>query len=164
MLTHCNQVSEEELEKIKTEIRLYNQSVQILESNHQPQYYMDICQARQVPLEEIQGPVACFSALGNPVTFENTLTNLGLELKQKWRFPDHQHYTEEHLRTFEATRGGLPLITTFKDFVKFPDNWRDILKENVYVLSVNLKIRGGEDEMNTFTNTLYPNFSALKEG
>ncbi|MBR4355205.1 MAG: tetraacyldisaccharide 4'-kinase [Elusimicrobiaceae bacterium] len=164
VLTHCNQVSEEELEKIKTEIRLYNQSVQILESNHQPQYYMDICQARQVPLEEIQGPVACFSALGNPVTFENTLTNLGLELKQKWRFPDHQHYTEEHLRTFEATRGGLPLITTFKDFVKFPDNWRDILKENVYVLSVNLKIRGGEDEMNTFTNTLYPNFSALKEG
>ena len=64
--------------------------------------------------------------------------------------------TEENLRTFEATRAGLPLITTFKDFVKFPDNWRDILTKDVYVLSVNLRIRGGETEFAKFTNALYP--------
>lgn len=161
VLTHCDQATERELENIKDQIREYNDEVQIVESVHQPEYYMDICSAKQVALEDIKGPVACFSALGSPETFENTLTGLGLELKQKWRFPDHQHYTEEHLHTFEQTRGDLPLITTFKDFVKFPDNWRDILKQDVYVLSINLKIRGGEKEMERFMNALYPNFSHL---
>ena len=69
--------------------------------------------------------------------------------------------TEEHLRTFEQTRGNLPLITTFKDFVKFPDNWREILKKEVYVLSINLKIRGGKEEMDIFMNVLYPNFAHI---
>ena len=50
----------------------------------------------------------------------------------------------------------------FKDFVKFPDNWREILTKDVYVLSVNLKIRGGQGEMDKFTDMLYPNFSQLK--
>ncbi len=157
VLTHCEQATEQELADIKKTIREQNPEVEILESIHQPEYYMDICSARQVPLEEIKGPVTCFSALGSPETFENTLKGLGLTLAQKWRFADHQYYTDENLRTFEQTRGELPLITTFKDFVKFPDNWRDILKKDVYVLSVNLKLRGGEKEMDVFSHVLYPN-------
>ena len=100
--------------------------------------------------------------MGHPETFENTLRNLGIQIKQVWRFADHQQYTQEHLRTFEDTRNGLPLITTFKDFVKFPDNWREILTGEVYVLSINLKIRGGETELNKFTDVLYPKFSKIK--
>ena len=53
-------------------------------------------------------------------------------------------------------------VVAFKDFVKFPDNWRDILTKDVYVLSVNLKIRGGEEEFNKFTDVLYPKFSKIK--
>ena len=162
VLTHYEQVTERKLEEIKDTIREQNDEVTILESVHQPEYYMDICTAQQVPLARIKGPVACFCALGSPETFENTLTGLGLELKQKWRFPDHQWYTEENLRTFEETRGELPLVTTFKDFVKFPDNWREILKKDVYVLSVNFKICGGEKEMNRFMDALYPNFAKIK--
>ena len=162
VLTHCDQVTSNQLKLLKDEIRLYNQNVPIIESEHKPQYYVDICTNKQIPLEQLNGQVACFCALGNPASFENTLTGLGLELKQKWRFPDHQHYTEEHLYTFEQTRQGLPLVTTFKDFVKFPDNWRDILKEKVYVLSVNLNIRGGETELAKFTEVLYPQFAKVK--
>ena len=162
VLTHCDLVSPRQLEDVKDEIRLYNDTVEILESVHSPEYYFDICQSKKVDLSMIKGPAACFSALGHPESFENTLEKLGLELKQKWRFPDHQFYTEENLRTFEETRGNLPLVTTFKDFVKFPDNWREILTKDVYVLSVNLKIRGGQGEMEKFTDMLYPNFSQLK--
>lgn len=157
ILTHCDQVSARELENVRDQVRLYNDTVEILESEHRPEYYVDICTTQQVPLTEIKGPVACFSALGHPESFERTLKDLGLILRQKWRFADHQFYTEENLRTFEATRAGLPLITTFKDFVKFPDNWRDILTKDVYVLSVNLHIRGGEREFKKFTDVLYPN-------
>ncbi len=161
VLTHCNQVTERELEDIKDKIREYNDQVEIVESEHKPEYYFDVCNAQKVDLADIKGEVACFSALGHPETFENTLKDLGLELKQMWRFADHQHYTEANLRTFAETRGDLPLITTFKDFVKFPDNWRDILTEKVYVLSINLKIRGGEAEFNKFTDALYPGFSKM---
>ena len=163
VLTHCDQVSARELENIKDKIREYNDLVEIIESQHQPEYYFDVCKARKVELKDVKGEVACFSALGHPETFENTLKGLGLVIKQAWRFPDHQHYTEQHLRTFEETRHGLPLVTTFKDFVKFPDNWRDILTGDVYVLSVNLQIRGGEGELRKFTDALYPKKSKTKK-
>ena len=163
LLTHCDQTSAREIENIKDEIRLYNDNVEILESEHKPEYYINISTSKKVELSALKGPAACFCALGNPESFENTLTGLGLDLKQKWRFPDHQHYTVEHLKTFEETRGGMPLVTTFKDFVKFPDNWRDILTQDVYVLSVNLKIRGGEQAFSKFTEVLYPQFSKIKE-
>ena len=156
ILTHCDQVSARELEDVRDQVRMYNDTVEILESEHHPEYSVDICTTKQVPLNEIKGPVACFCALGHPESFERTLKDLGLVLRQKWRFPDHQYYTEENLRTFEETRGNLPLITTFKDFVKFPDNWREILTKNVYVLSVNLHIRGGETEFQKFTEILCP--------
>ncbi len=162
ILTHCDQVSERELENVKDTVREYNDLVEILESEHHPEYYFDVCKGQKVDLQKIQGPAACFSALGHPETFENTLKGLGVELKQVWRFPDHEHYTEDNLYTFEQTRGNLPLITTFKDFVKFPDNWRDILTGGVYVLSINLRIRGGDGEMEKFTNILYPKFSKMK--
>lgn len=163
VLTHCEQVSQRQLEDIKDQIREYNDSVEIIESKHEPEYYFDICKTQKKDLTDIKGPAVCVSALGHPETFENTLSGLGLELKQKWRFPDHHYYTEENLRTFEDTRNGLPLITTFKDFVKFPDNWRDILTREVYVLSVRLKILGGEKEKNLFTDTLYPKFSKISK-
>ena len=163
LLTHCDQASARELEDIKDKIREQNDLVEILESVHAPEYYFDVCNAQKVDLKDIQGEVACVSALGHPETFENTLKGLGLTLKQVWRFADHHTYTEEHLRTFEETRAGMPLITTFKDFVKFPDNWREILTGKVYVLSVNLKIRGGDAEFDKFTDVLYPKFSKMKE-
>ena len=156
ILTHCDQVSSRQLEDVRDQVRMYNDTVEILESEHRPEYFVDICTMRQLPLNQIKGPVACFCALGHPESFERTLKDLGLLLRQKWRFPDHQYYTEENLRTFEETRAGLPLITTFKDFVKFPDNWREILTKDVYVLSVNLHIRGGESEFKKFTDVLYP--------
>ncbi len=162
ILTHCDQATERELEQTKDTIRQYNQDVEILESEHKPDYFFDVCKAEKVDLKSVTGDVACVSALGHPETFENTLKGLGLNLKQVWRFADHQTYNEAHLRTFEDTRAGMPLITTFKDFVKFPDNWRDILTGNVYVLSVNLHIRGGEGEFDKFTDVLYPKFSKMR--
>ena len=156
ILTHCEQVDAPELKKIKDEIRAYNENVSILESVHAPQYYMDVFTGKTLPLDAVKGEVSCFSALGHPETFENTLSGLGLTLKQKWRFADHHHYTENNLRTLQDTRGNLPLITTFKDLVKFPENWRDILGKNVYVLAVNLRICGNNTQQEKFEQVLWP--------
>jgi tetraacyldisaccharide 4'-kinase len=42
-------------------------------------------------------------------------------------------------------RGGLPLVTTFKDLVKFPEGWRDMLNGEVYVLGITLDIIKGKN-------------------
>ena len=93
ILTHCDQVSARQLEDVRDQVRMYNYTVEMLESDHRPEYYVNICTTKQVPLSEIKGPVACFCALGHPESFERTLKDLGLLLRQKWRFPDHHYYT-----------------------------------------------------------------------
>ena len=163
LLTHCEQVPAEELKNISAEIRIYNGRAPILQSVHEPQYYMDVFTGKQVPLADIKGEVSCFSALGHPETFENTLSGLGLNLKQKWRFADHHRYTSDNLRTLQDTRGNLPLITTFKDWVKFPEDWRDILKKNVYVLAVNMKICGDGAQMEKFEQVLWPTKKSVQK-
>ena len=59
-------------------------------------------------------------------------------------------------------RKDLPLITTYKDFVKFPPHWREILQEKVYILFVDLKVRGGKSEESTFMDTIYPGYSKIR--
>jgi len=156
LLTHCEQVDDNTLKTLKAQIRTYNDKAPVLESVHAPQYYIDVFTGKQLPLDAVKGDASCFSALGNPETFENTLSGLGLTLKQKWRFADHHHYTENNLRTLQDTRGHLPLITTFKDWVKFPENWRDILGKNVYVLAVSLRICGSPVQQEKFEQILWP--------
>lgn len=127
---------------------------------HQPEHYFDICNSVKVPLNHLKGEAGVFSAIGEPGGFEDTLKDLGLKLVKVWRYPDHRRYTEEDLKTFVDLAGENPLVTTFKDFVKFPENWRDILKKNVYVLSVSMKIKG-KKEFDIFAEALYPKFTNL---
>ena len=154
LLTHTEQVSEADLHALKEQIRSYNAKAEILQSIHEPQYYMDVFTGTQLPLSALKGGAACFCALGHPETFENTLSGIGINLKQKWRFADHHHYTEGDLQTLADTRGGLPLITTFKDWVKFPSRWREILEKDVYVLAVHLKICGSDAQRKIFEQVL----------
>lgn len=155
MITHSDHIDMRKREDIKDQIRLYNEDVEILEAIHKPEHYFDICNSTKLPLSSLKGEVAVFSAIGAPAGFEETLRKLGLTLAKIWRYPDHRKYTETDLRTFVDLAGDHPLVTTFKDFVKFPENWRDILKKNVYVLSVNMEIQG-EKGNGIFMEALYP--------
>jgi tetraacyldisaccharide 4'-kinase len=160
LITHSDHVDGRRLEDIRDQIRLINEDVQILSAVHKPDHYFDICNSAKVPLNSLKGEAGVFSAIGEPGGFEDTLRKLGMSLTKVWRYPDHRRYTEFDLKNFVELSGGAPLITTFKDFVKFPDNWRDILKKNVYVLSINMEIKG-KKEFEVFTEALYPNFTKL---
>ncbi|MGB2579117.1 tetraacyldisaccharide 4'-kinase [Elusimicrobium simillimum] len=162
LITHSNQVPARKLEDIRDQIRLINEDVEILDSMHKPQEYYDICNSSKVKLDAVKGDAGAFSAIGEPGNFEDTLKSLGLNLTKVWRYPDHRKYTDADLKTFVDLAGDTPLITTFKDFIKLPASWRDIFKKNVYVLSVNMEIKG-KKEFDIFTEVLYPKFSKLKE-
>ena len=161
VLTHSDLVAARDKEDIKDKIRLINDEIEIIEAVHKPDYYFDVITREKLPLTALKGEVVAFSAIGEPASFEHTLQNLGLELKQAWRFPDHSTYSLEQMETFASLRGDLPLVTTFKDFVKLPEGWQEIIKSQLYILAVNMEIQNGET--NKFMDVLYPKFSSLKK-
>ncbi|MFA6584633.1 MAG: tetraacyldisaccharide 4'-kinase [Elusimicrobiaceae bacterium] len=154
VITHANMVDVVQLGDIKKEIAKYNPKVPVIESEHKPEYFFNICTNEIKQLGTLDGPSTSLSAIGDPESFEETLTDLGLDLKQKWRYPDHHPYTLDELRTVQNLRGDLPLLTTYKDFTKFPEGWRDVFADNVYVLSINLHILGGEQAEHIWFNAL----------
>jgi tetraacyldisaccharide 4'-kinase len=155
VLTHSDLVSVREKEEIKDKIRLINDEIEIIEAVHKPAYYFDVHKQEKIPLDQIKGSAVAFSAIGEPSSFEDTLRSLGLELKQIWRFPDHSKYDAQQLHTFAEARGSLPLITTFKDFVKMPEGWQEIIKDKFYILAIDMEFQD-ENAQDTFLRVLQP--------
>jgi tetraacyldisaccharide 4'-kinase len=162
IITHSNLVSPREIEEIKDRVRLINDEIEVLEAVHKPDYLFDMVKRERVELNKFKGrDAAVFSAIGEPSSFEQTLAGLGITLKQTWRFSDHSDYSPEQMRNFAAMRGDLPLITTFKDSVKLPEGWQDIIKENLYILAVNMEIQNGE--LGKLMDVLYPSANGKKK-
>lgn len=158
VITHSDLVDPREIEDIKDRVRLVNDDIEIIESVHKPDYFFDVVERKKEALDVLKGrEVVAFSAIGEPGSFEQTLRNLGVSLKQTWRFPDHSDYTLEQMETFASLRGDLPLITTFKDYVKLPEGWQDIIKGKLYILAIDMEIKNGD--LPKFMEVLYPGFS-----
>lgn len=145
ILTHSDFATEEEKENIKKEIKTYNKKLEVLQAIHKPAYYYDVVNRTKMALDDIKGEVVSFCGLGDPISFEKTLTKLGLKIKQTWRFKDHNAYTLQEIKSLASFRNNLPLITTFKDYVKMPKGWQEILKDKIYILAINLEIKEGNE-------------------
>ena len=146
IITHADRVTASELSLLREEIWKVHAGVKLLESAHKADHVLDVRTEKKYPLSLLRGKsVAALCGLGDPLSFEAQLEELGAELAQAWRYPDHHPYTEREMISIEALRGGLPLVTTFKDFVRLPGNWRDILKGEVLVLGIKLVILKGRN-------------------
>lgn len=146
IITHADRVTAEELTAIRAEVERVRPGLHILESAHHPDHVLDVRTERKHPLTHLKGKaVVALSGLGDPLSFETTLENLGATLAQAWRYPDHHAYTEDEVRSLEDLRGGLPLVTTLKDFVRLPTRWRELLSGEVFVLGIKLEILKGRN-------------------
>ena len=78
--------------------------------------------AGPLQLSELQKrKVFAFCGLGNPVSFENTLTQAGAELVAKKRYPDHHRYLQSDLDELASLANDAHcslVVTSMKDFVK----------------------------------------------
>jgi tetraacyldisaccharide 4'-kinase len=87
-----------------------------------------------------------FSGIGNPLSFENTLKQLGIPVLRHRKFSDHFAYQSRDILELsrEAESLGVDLIiTTEKDSVRIP-----LINEPkipIYVLKINLKVTSGEE-------------------
>ena len=89
------------------------------------------------------------SAIGNPASFEQTLADLGVEMVESMRYPDHHDYGERDMAEVlyrAETLGVEAIVITEKDAVKVPCDvvhakWRI----PIYVLSVEVTFQKGQE-------------------
>jgi tetraacyldisaccharide 4'-kinase len=146
IVTHADRVTAPQLEKLRADIDAAHPGVEILESAHKADHVLDVRTEEKHPLSHLKGKaVVALSGLGDPLSFETQLEALGATIAQSWRYPDHHAYTERELRSITELRGGLPVVTTYKDFVRLHERWRETLTGEVLVLGIKLDLLKGRN-------------------
>ncbi len=139
VITHCEQVQQGAIDALHAEISRLAPKAAIIESMHSPETFIDPATAEKVDLNTLKGRDAvALSGIGDPASFEGALTKMKINLRQIWRYPDHHVFTAKELAAAQQTRDGLPVITTYKDFARFPEGWQELLEGGVLILSVKI--------------------------
>lgn len=157
LLTKVDQSADGARDSIRDVLEKYNDQALIMESVHSPQCFMEIqewyrgAQGSSVPLQEIKDKaVLSFCAIGNPSSFEQTITDMGATVVDGVRYPDHHNYTMLEMQ--QVTERAIEqevnaIITTEKDAVKIPSEY--IYSDRplpLYVLGIEVRIISGEAE------------------
>ncbi len=157
LMTKVDQAAEGSREYIRDTVHRYNEKAKIVESIHQPRcfillsdWYVNIACAG-VPVEEIQGKhVVAVSAIGNPASFEQTLSDLGAVIIESLRYPDHHDYTIREMQDVlqqAEVQGAEAIVITEKDAVKIPaEVAKEAWKIPIYVICVEVTFQQGADE------------------
>ncbi|MDE2491595.1 MAG: tetraacyldisaccharide 4'-kinase [Elusimicrobia bacterium] len=146
VITHADRVTAAELAALRARIDAAHPGVPVLESEHKADHVLDVRTEKKLPLSWLKDKtVVALSGIGDPLSFESQLESLGAKIAQTWRYPDHHAYADAEIRSIEDLRGGLPLVTTLKDFVRLPDRWRDLLAGDVMVLGIKLELLKGRN-------------------
>ncbi|MGL5543273.1 MAG: tetraacyldisaccharide 4'-kinase, partial [Fusobacteriaceae bacterium] len=133
IITKADLVSEREVEKIKRYLK-QQEKKPVSVAKHG---VTSLCDAKgnAKPLFWVAGKrVLLFSGLANPLNFEKTVISLNPQYIERVDFMDHHDFKEKDLemvrKKAEQIRADF-IITTEKDFVKFP---KDLKIPNLYVL------------------------------
>jgi tetraacyldisaccharide 4'-kinase len=89
------------------------------------------CAVSETKNPGVKGPVMAFTGLGYPHKFFDAVAKMkGVRLADSYGFRDHHHYPELFLEmiTKKADSLGITLLTTEKDWVKFPGKYRKKIK------------------------------------
>lgn len=83
----------------------------------------------QTPDKAASGKMIAFAGIGRPEKFFSSLRAAGADLEQEIAFADHQPYTDKHVADLFAwaTSSGAKLITTAKDLMRWPEEFRNEL-------------------------------------
>jgi tetraacyldisaccharide 4'-kinase len=89
---------------------------------------VDVASGKALPGAKIRDQrVAAFCGIGNPRAFFADVRRWGFHLAAEDAFSDHHVYTEQELHRLVASAkeyGAAAILTTEKDAVKFPRDWR----------------------------------------
>jgi tetraacyldisaccharide 4'-kinase len=133
---------------LRTRITQLNPTAGIIECLHHPLYFEDIFTSERHGLDLINGRrVAALSGIAQPESFEQSLSQLGVELVYTKRFADHHRFTQQEVLNVinrSKKRQAQVIITTQKDAVRFPKIDRRDLP--IYFMRVEIKIISGAND------------------
>ncbi|KYZ76381.1 tetraacyldisaccharide 4'-kinase [Anaerosporomusa subterranea] len=157
LLTKVDQSSDAALTTIRSTLARYNDKAIVLESVHSPQgfsevecWYKDASTAILPPdtLKEVK--VLAFSGIGNPSSFEQTLSDLATDMIAAVRYPDHYDYAMSEMQRLMQQAvdvGAQALVTTEKDAVKIPAEFIHSHRPlPVYVLTIEVELTDSAGE------------------
>lgn len=144
VLTRVDQASPEALAAIRARLARHAPGVPIGETRMRP-IGLARGEATLSP-DEVRGTrVVAFSGIGNPDAYERTLAQVGIEVAESVRFPDHHPYTPEELADLARRRdraGAAMLVTTRKDVFRMAAPPPDL-----GVLVVGIEFVSGEEAL-----------------
>ncbi|MBI3297495.1 MAG: tetraacyldisaccharide 4'-kinase [Elusimicrobia bacterium] len=144
VITHSDLAPAGRLEELRAAIAAVSPELPVAEAVHKAEGLYDLKGDGRHGLRWLKDRrVVCLSGIGSPASFESEVRRAGADIVQTWRYPDHHPYTALELSSIESVRGGLPLITTFKDLPRLPEGWQRLLVGEVYALGVRLDIVKG---------------------
>ncbi len=105
---------------------------------------------RTLPVASLHGAhVAAFCGIANPLGFQHTLCQAGLQLVGLRTFPDHYHFGTRDMELLAAWVSGFSglhaVVCTHKDYVKLPA--KRLADLPVYALSIDVQINVGQKEL-----------------
>lgn len=157
LLTKTDQSSTLSRMQLRKIIEKYNSEAPVVESVHHPKnfveiadWYKGITQNRK-DLSELEGKdVMVFSAIGNPSSFEQTLSSIGLNIMEAVRYPDHHDYgmlEMQYISERASSQKAVAMVTTSKDAVKIPTEFIYSAREiPLYILNMDIQITDGFEE------------------
>ncbi len=124
ILTRVDQA--ETLDTLVRRIRRYNPEIQIVETAYRPAGLRHLSDSRSFPLDQISGcRVVTLAGIANPVSFEQTIRQIGAEVVHMLRYQDHHVYQNEEIElaceAASRTRAQW-IVTTEKDAIRIPES------------------------------------------
>lgn len=99
---------------------------------------------------DVIGPVYGFAGIAKPWKFETTLKKSGIDLAGFQSFPDHAELSAADLQALQNKAGAAQLITTEKDWVRLPAEWR----QKLCYLPIHARFDDEASFIRTLTTTL----------
>ena len=157
LLTKTDQSSILSRKQLRQTIEKYNAKAPVVESVHHPKNFVEIADwykgitTNRMDLSELEGKdVMVFSAIGNPSSFEQTLSSIGLNIMEAVRYPDHHDYgmlEMQYISERASSQKAVAMVTTSKDAVKIPTEFIYSSREiPLYILNMDIQVTDGFDK------------------
>jgi len=148
-----------DLNNLKNEITKINNRIYFLEAAHKPTYLYENKTKRKYDLSYIKGKrVMLLSSIGDPAYFEDTVKDLGAEVAEHIKFPDHHNYKKsdmEYILKRCSERSFDFVLTTEKDIVKLSRLGLYLGLHVMLVVAITLDITAGKEILVDRLNRLY---------
>lgn len=143
ILNHCELFDSDYIEKAYSYVKKYVDENKIIKASYVISGFLNNVTGEKISLEYFRRnfkDVALFSGIGDNSQFKKMIEKSGFKVLKVWQFPDHYKYSYEELKSINNLRDGLPLLTTYKDSVKFMSKSKEIFSTDIYSADVDIRL------------------------